>query len=70
MKNNKSVDIGNEIRIFGESYNEKIGGKVFDKSMVELMMKKFDELPIRKGKKSVIGNKKIYEKLRPSAKKI
>ena len=69
MKNNKSVDIGNEIRIFGESYNEKIGGKVFDKSMVELMMKKFDELPIRKGKKSVIGNKKIYEKLRPSARK-
>ena len=24
MKNNKSVDIGNEIRIFGESFNEKI----------------------------------------------
>ena len=66
-KNNKTVDIGNEIRIFGESYNEKIGGKSFDKNMVQLMMKKFDELPIRKGKKSVIGNKKIYEKLRPSA---
>ena len=69
MKNNKSVDIGNEIRIFGESYNEKIGGKVFDKNMVKLMMKKFDELPIRKGKKPIMDNKKIYEKLRPSARK-
>ena len=69
MKNNKSVDIGNEIRIFGESYNEKIGGKAFDKNMVKLMMKKFDELPIRKGKKPIMDNKKIYEKLRPSARK-
>lgn len=31
------------------------------------MMKKFDELPERKGKKSVMGNKKVYEKIRPSA---
>ena len=68
-KNNKTVDIGNEIRIFGESFNEKIGGKVFDKNMVKLMMKKFDELPVRKGKKSIMDNKKIYEKLRPSARK-
>ena len=66
-KNNKTVDVGNEIRIFGESYDEKLGGKRFDKNLVNLMMKKFDELPIRKGKKSVIGNKKIYEKIRPSA---
>ena len=35
--------------------------------MVYLMMKKFDDLPLRKGKKSVIGNKRIYERLRPSA---
>ena len=68
-KNNKSVDIGNEIKIYGESYNEKIGGKVFDKNMVRLMMKKFDSLPQRKGKKSILDNKKIYEKLRPSARK-
>lgn len=68
-KNNKTIDIGNEIRIFGESFNEKIGGKVFDKNMVKLMMKKFDELPVRKGKKSIMDNKKIYEKLRPSARK-
>ena len=68
-KNNKTVDIGNEIRIFGESSNEKIGGKVFDKNMVKLMMKKFDELPVRKGKKPIMDNKKIYEKLRPSARK-
>ena len=68
-KNNKTVDIGNEIRVFGESYNEKIGGKVFDKNMVRLMMKKFDELPSRKGKKSIMDNKKIYEKLRASARK-
>ena len=68
-KNNKTVDIGNEIRIFGESYNEKIGGKVFDKNMVKLMMKKFDSLPQRKGKKSIFDNKKIYEKLRPYARK-
>ena len=33
------------------------------------MMKKFDELPIRKGKKPIMDNKKIYEKLRPSARK-
>ena len=68
-KNNKTVDIGNEIRIFGESYNEKIGGKVFDKNMIRLMMKKFDELPSRKGKKSIMDNKKIYEKLRSSTRK-
>ena len=68
-KKNKTTDIGNEIRIFGESYNEKIGGKVFDKNMVRLMMKKFDELPSRKGKKSIMDNKKIYEKLRPTARK-
>ena len=68
-KNNKTVDIGNEIRIFGESYNEKIGGKVFDKNMIRLMMKKFDELPSRKGKKSIMDNKKIYEKLRSTARK-
>ena len=68
-KNNKTTDIGNEIRVFGESYNEKIGGKVFDKNMVRLMMKKFDELPSRKGKKSIMDNKKIYEKLRQAARK-
>ena len=68
-KNNKSVDVGNEIKIYGESYNEKIGGKAFDKNMVRLMMKKFDSLPQRKGKKSILDNKKIYEKLRPSARK-
>ena len=67
QKNNKTVDLGNEIRIFGESYDEKLGGKRFDKNLVKLMMKKFDELPTRKGKKSVLGNKKIYEKIRPSA---
>ena len=67
VKNNKTVDIGNEIRVLGESYDEKLGGKRFDKNLVKLMMKKFDELPSRKGKKSVLGNKKIYEKIRPSA---
>ena len=67
LKNNKTVDIGNEIRIYGESYDEKLGGKRFDKNLCKLMMKKFDELPIRKGKKSVIGNKKVYERLRSSA---
>ena len=69
VKNNKTVDIGNEIKIYGESYDEKLGGKRFDKNLVNLMMKKFDELPIRKGKKSVLGNKKIFEKIRPSANK-
>ena len=66
-KNNKSVDIGNEIKIYGEAYDEKLGGKYFDKNLCILMMNKFDNLPIRKGKKSVINNKKVYEKLRPSA---
>ena len=67
VNNNKSVDIGNEIRIYGEAYDEKLGGKYFDKNLCKLMMKKFDELPIRKGKKSVIDNRKVYEKIRPSA---
>ena len=66
-KNNKSEDIGNEIKIYGEAYDEKLGGKYFDKNLCILMMNKFDNLPIRKGKKSVINNKKVYEKLRPSA---
>ena len=66
-KDNKTVDIGNEIKIYGESYDEKLGGKYFDKNLIQLLMKKFDELPVRKNKKSVIGNKKIYEKMRSSA---
>ena len=66
-KNNKTVDIGNEIKVYGETYDEKLGGKYFDKNLCLLMMEKFDKLPLRKGKKSVIGNKKIYEKIRPSA---
>ena len=67
MKNNKSVDVGNEIKIYEEAYDEKLGGKYFDKNLCKLMMKKFDELPIRKGKKSIIDNKKVYEKMRLSA---
>ena len=67
LKNNKSVDIGNEIKVYGESYDEKLGGKRFDKNLCKLMMKKFDELPTRKGKKPVFENKKVYEKMRPSA---
>ena len=69
LKNNKSVDIGNEIKIYGESYDEKLGGKRFDKNLCKLMMKKFDALPVRKGKKSVLGNKRVYERIRPSATK-
>ena len=67
MKNNKSVDIGNEINVIGEAYDEKLGGKYFDKNLCKLMMEKFDKLPIRKGKQSVINNKKVYEKVRPWA---
>ena len=66
-KNNKTVDIGNEIRVYGETYDEKLGGKYFDKNLCLLLMEKFDNLPIRKGKKTVIGNKKVYERIRPSA---
>ena len=67
VKNNKTVDVGNEIKVYGESYDEKLGGKRFDKNLIKLMMHKFDELPVRKGKKSVFENKKVYEKIRPSA---
>ena len=68
VKNNKTVDIGNEIKVYGEAYDEKLGGKRFDKNLCILMMQKFDELPKRKGKKSVFENKKkVYEKIRPSA---
>ena len=27
VKNNKTIDIGNEIKVYGETYDEKIGGK-------------------------------------------
>ncbi len=67
MKNNQSVDIGNEIKVYGETYDEKLGGKYFDKNLCKLMMQKFDMLPIRKGKKSVMDNKRVYEKMRPWA---
>ena len=67
MKNNKTVDVGNEIRVFAETYDEKLGGKYFDKNLCKLMMQKFDALPIRKGKKSVMNNNKVYEKMRPWA---
>ena len=67
MKNNKTVDVGNEIRVFAETYDEKLGGKYFDKNLCKLMMQKFDALPIRKGKKSIMNNNKVYEKMRPWA---
>ena len=67
--NNKSVVVGNEIKIYGETYNEKLGGKYFDNNLCKLLMKKFDELPIRKGKKSVLDNKGVYERIRYSTKK-
>ncbi len=67
QKDNKTVDIGNEIKIYGESFNEELGGKRFDKNLIKLMMLKFEELPSRKGKTSIQNNRKIYEKLRPSA---
>jgi molecular chaperone DnaK (HSP70) len=66
-KNNKNVDIGNEIKVYGETYDEKLGGKYFDKNLYKLMINKFDNSNSRKGKKSVINNKKVYEKLRPWA---
>ena len=66
-KNNKNVDIGNEIKVYGETYDEKLGGKYFDKNLYKLMINKFDNSKSRKGKKSVINNKKVYEKLRPWA---
>ena len=66
-KNNKNVDVGNEIKVYGETYDEKLGGKYFDKNLYKLMVNKFDNSKSRKGKKSVIKNKKVYEKLRPWA---
>jgi len=66
-KNNKNVDIGNEIKVYGEIYDEKLGGKYFDKNLYKLMINKFDNSKSRKGKKSVKNNKKVYEKLRPWA---
>lgn len=64
---NKTVDIGNEIQILGEASNRKLGGNYFNKQLIKILMKKFDELPERKGKNSVMNNKKVYEKLIPSA---
>lgn len=66
-KNNKNVDVGNEIKVYGETYDEKLGGKYFDKNLYKLMINKFDNSKSRKGKKSVINNKKMYEKIRPWA---
>lgn len=62
---NKTVDVGNQVRVIGETWNKELGGHRFDKTLVELMMKKFDALPERKGKPSVMNNKKVFEKLIP-----
>ncbi len=70
IKDNKTIDLGNQIKIYGEYCNEKLGGKYFDKNLIEFIMKKFDELPQRQGKESIKLNKninKIFEKIRPSA---
>ena len=66
-RNNNTVDIGNEIKVLGEAWNKKLGGSRFNKNLIEIMMKKFDELPERQGKPSVIGNSKVFEKLVPHA---
>ena len=70
IKDNKTIDLGNQIKIYGEFCNEKLGGKYFDKNLIEFIMKKYDELPQRQGKESIKLNKninKIFEKIRPSA---
>ena len=64
-KNNKTVDIGNEVKVLGETWNRKLGGHRFDSNLVHLMMDKFDKLPERQGKPSVSENKKVFEKLIP-----
>ena len=70
FKDNKTIDLGNEVKVYGEYCNEKLGGKYFDKNLIEFIMNKFDELPQRKGKESIKLSKninKIFEKLRSSA---
>ena len=60
-------DLGNEVKILAQAYDEELGGKYFDRNLINFMMEKFDSLPQRKNKPSVKENPKVFNKLVPDA---
>ena len=60
-------DLGNEVKILAQAYDEELGGKYFDRNLINFIMEKFDSLPQRKDKPSVKGNPKVFNKLIPDA---
>ncbi|MCQ2816346.1 MAG: Hsp70 family protein [archaeon] len=70
MDVNNTKVIGNNINILGESWDKKLGGRYFDKKLINIFMNRFDNLPQRKGQQSIKTNKKIFEKMSPHAVKI
>jgi hypoxia up-regulated 1 len=66
-KNNKTQEVANVIKVLGESWDKHLGGQILNYNLIKLLMKKFDSLPIRKGKPSVIDNPIVAERILPHA---
>lgn len=68
-KNNKTVEVSKTLNVLGETWDKELGGNGFNLNLVRHLMKKFDELPERKGKPSVMNDYRVAERILPSANK-
>ena len=64
-KGNITIEIKREINVIAEAW-EKIGGNNINYNFIRNLMDQFDNLPIRKGKKSVKNDYKVAERILPS----
>jgi hypoxia up-regulated 1 len=64
-KKDITTEIKKKINILAESW-ENIGGNRVNYNFIRNLMKRFDELPARKGKKSVANDYKVAERILPS----
>jgi hypoxia up-regulated 1 len=66
-KNNKTVEVSKTLNVLGETWDKDLGGNGFNFNLVRHLMKKFDELPERKDKPSVMNDYKVAERILPGA---
>jgi hypoxia up-regulated 1 len=64
-KRNITIEIKKEINVLAEAW-EKIGGNNINYNFIKYLMDEFDNLSIRKGKKSIKKDYKVAERILPS----
>jgi hypoxia up-regulated 1 len=68
-KNNKTTEVSKTLTVLGETWDSELGGNRFSYNLVRHLMKKFDELPSRQNKPSVMDDYRVVERILPSATK-